>query len=139
MDSIQDISETGGQMTDILNNALIHKYFSQEKDYPGGMSERVLAAMQEPIRKGEQAIWYRQVHDEWKVGVWDGTELDSFHPFSLRLPTRFQEAGTKECEHRWFGIVEECIDCKVVRTLGYPGQKLQPPDHPEKCGCVKIP
>lgn len=99
-------------MTDVLSDKLVKKYFGCWGN-GATMPERVLNAMQEPIRKGErylQQTW--SGHNSMTIGfeerVYDGVsgygkfEEDHFHTGyhsrALRLPNRFQGTGKNEGE-----------------------------------------
>lgn len=126
-------------MTDILDNALIRKYFGCEvdacdeagtvdHDWLNCLARKVLTAMQEPIRKGERILLIN--NNSRLEPVSESTknyELEGFHPWDLRLPSRFQEAGKKECEG--FDTALWCQKCGLeLRHV-----KPQPP--PESCSC----
>lgn len=134
-------------MSDILENDLVWRYFgcdAHEIRCPNGneylehMALRVLKSMQEPIRKGERYLESRTTFDVNEYGNFTeekvlDTDLtfSKFHPFSLRLPDRFQTAGNP-CEHR-----HEMHGCHKI--LGCPPNAwdgdIQPPAEPEKCTC----
>lgn len=118
----------------ILEAELIRKYFgSEHKGCPEGCdyvhadarATRVLTAMTEQIKIGELYLQYGA--GEWKEMTLETTTqpLLVFHAYQLRLPDRWQK---KECDHRkgdaWFGVIQECIDCHVLRNVDYP--KPQP-------------
>lgn len=100
----------------ILDNELVWKYFGPghvlvDNHAKGEYALRVLQAMEEPIKKGELAVWYRQVHDDWVYGHWDGSDLEEFHPFALHVPDRFQPAQ-KAAEFCDCGCGCGCSRCK---------------------------
>lgn len=72
----------------ILDNELVRKYFSA---FGNGetMAERVLTAMQEPIKKGDKYL--QLANGEWREMEWGLPKtITGFHGFDLRLPSRFQ-------------------------------------------------
>lgn len=145
-------------MSDILENDLVRKYFGCEKGAHGACDGkrndcmertafRVLKSMQEPIRKGEQAmwLWYRQVHDDWIVGPWDGTKLDDYHPYVLRLPDRFQTAGKKDifdlpADFKLWGysLAELRSMRNFAESRGWMVPINQPPPEQEQSGMSKL-
>jgi|HubBroStandDraft_5_1064220.scaffolds.fasta_scaffold149361_2 hypothetical protein len=123
-------------MTDILDNELVRKYFSG--DAGEHSAEKVLRAMQEPIRKGEL---YLSALVQWDQGcqvqrfdaaiTWDG-----FHPNALRLPDRFQ--ATKECDAE---MQTSCPKCHkqhvfIIDKSQKPYEGFKPLPAPnEECRC----
>lgn len=121
-------------MSNILDNALIRKYFGCGKDKGNlhnhgmylecdmEMAKHVLTAMQEPIRKGERYLFLWRdkgyIDDDRASG-----DILGWHVDSLRLPDRFQEAGKKECLNKYCGC-----PCHPDKT--------QPP--PEPCSCWEM-
>jgi len=79
-------------MTFILDNELIKKYFVGHPTDKIG--ERILIAMEAPIKKGEQCLSYHM------QGYWIKSILNQpmagFHPYCLRLPDAFQDKDPME-------------------------------------------
>lgn len=88
--------------SDLLSHPLVKRYFNgssfnfQPIMDQAAMALAILKSMQEPIRKGERYLfcsidfpgqWVEQTQTE---------DIDEFHPFKLRLPSRFQEQAKKE-------------------------------------------
>jgi hypothetical protein len=97
----------------ILDNELVRKYFGcQHKAngrnlicdcVAGDAPQKILEAMQQPIRKGEyilQIMPSGEIHDKNAWVDYDGLHLDL-----LRLPDRFQK---KKCPHLWEIRCSEC-------------------------------
>src|SRR5271165_2392100 len=102
----------------LIDNKLVRKYFLGIGD--GFMADRILTAMQTPIRKGERILIYYPEQQNWYVTESTCSMGDWFHPQFMRLPDAFQPAPegilpTKKCEH---GVMGEYHwgDCK-------PGKK----------------
>lgn len=117
-------------MNPLLDNELVKKYFGGNDHNPSCgcfadsgkivphpecksklpkemLALRILEAICQPIKKGELAIWHRQVDNDWISGEWDGTELVPFHPYAMRLPDAYQK---KECNH-CMSIERPCVSC----------------------------
>lgn len=89
----------------ILDNELVRKYFGSDHNFNCDcsswehralLSESLITAMQQPIRKGDRALEYFVSMDKWQEIVWSLTPSEGYHPVFLRLPDRFQ--GEKECD-----------------------------------------
>lgn len=117
----------------LLDNPLVRKYFINESYMGNGeaCAEKVLLAMQAPIRDGDRyiALW----NDEYLESTAEEKEWqDGFHPYYLRLPSQFQPEKRKECEHP-FGAMDAD---KIKQGISYCTQcdkKLWPVPEPEKC------
>lgn len=133
-----------GEIVNILDNELVRKYFREgpclgepnkfngDCKHKNCVALRVLNAMQEPVKEGEQycAISaYREVSgphrftssDQWK-----------FHCQWLRLPDRFQETEKKElCEDKMKCECHSCTQARAGHPFGSFGYR--PPPSPEKC------
>jgi len=102
----------------ILDNELVRKYFGCEPgtDYStpkhehgtfipciDWMGRKVLAAMQEPIRKGESYLNFANMQDWIKI-VDSPKDVEGYHPWGLRLSDKYQpsaiQMGKKECDHQ---------------------------------------
>lgn len=105
----------------LLDNALVLKYFGCEEGFYSGDTRqdrayRVLQAMEQPINLGDKVIYCTGVlggqplegmaREIWKEG--------DFHPHTLRLPSRFQTQGMKECD------CPPCRNCGVVPLAHQP-------------------
>lgn len=119
-------------MTNLLDNELIRKYFRAEAcihvplsgTCDGCIALRILCAMQEPIRKGESYLNFANQSD-WILLRDCPQEQNSFHPWGLRLPSRFQPEK-KECKetHTWEWMCRIC---------GAPKPPSPPAKEAEKC------
>lgn len=100
----------------ILDNELVKTYFLKGKctcfgiwmecDHLACASERVFAAMEQPIKKDERymAVFRDSVIKE---AIWtNSSDIGGWHPYYLRLPDRFQ---TKECAHGEL----KCMGCNL--------------------------
>lgn len=108
---------------DIIDNALIRKYFGREDkespNTPAGIAYDVLMAMQEPIRKGERILLIDSPRLEAVSESIMNYAINGFHPWYVRLPSRFQ-AAVCQCG---------CHDCGLPRKKGYSccDRATQPP------------
>lgn len=118
-------------MTDIPENELVRKYFdcngcdsaqsNKEHWRNGHMAERILRAMQEPIKNGDR---YLNIYSGGiEECIWTNTiVIDELHLDQLRLPDRFQTGQEKFCcdLHRHVPGVSEypCVMKKPPSTVG---------------------
>lgn len=93
----------------ILDNELVRKYFGCRAvcteahfinvgydEHERCMSFRILAAMQQPIRKGERYLWWFSDKVEEKISDVDSLGCDeTAHPHCLRLPDAHQKQDSK--------------------------------------------
>lgn len=117
-------------MTSILDNELVKKYFGccpeftcavnhYRKDKPETwidyrcISERIIRAMQEPIRKGERILLTHDNGKTWEETTMAGQADEPFHPNCLRLPGKFQGPI---CTHD--GCLS-CSKCGITWTSGH--------------------
>lgn len=94
----------------LLENELVKKYFGdQPGDITGDyciMAYRVLAAMQEPIKKGERYLAFLS-NDLIREYTADCNVAGGVLLGHLRLPSRFQTP--EKCEHK----EQKCMTCGV--------------------------
>lgn len=102
---------------DVLDNELVQKYFKCDNSigclcaqWPvQSMSWHILEAMQEPTNAGDRMLY---LNSDTLGGMWIEETIATanvlyFHPFTLRLPDRFQkkvdpvEEKIKEISSRW--------------------------------------
>jgi hypothetical protein len=94
----------------ILDDPIVQKYFRHCDDpkhgcdsWRGDMTVAVLAAMSQPIRKGEKCLAWNLRESAY---IEEDCDYDfdgrSIHSGWLLLPDRFQER--EKCEHPWGGI-----------------------------------
>jgi len=112
----------------ILENELIRKYFgwsmgptSVELD-DMRIAYFVLAAMQEPIKKGDRYLSIDQYGNVTESSQSSETGWADYHPSALRLPQRFQTPEKKECDHPFKNLVFQtsgilcCLCSKRVKS-----------------------
>lgn len=115
-------------MTSLLDNESVRKYFYDLKSGCGASAERVLDAMQQPIRKGDRMIVISQVGDIiWEMVATGEEVMQALHPQYLRLPDEFQKQG---CQLPEYGM--SCPSCGKVFTHPCPGS-FKPIPSPECC------
>ena len=118
----------------ILDNELVRKYFRCEvhKGLGGStkcqlcseamMAYRILRAMQEPIKKGDEFLnldWDGGISGPWKAEK-DVPCEKQFFGIRLRLPDRFQK--------------QECYQTSIMcPSCNQPHQIVKPTPEPEKC------
>lgn len=138
----------------LLENELVKKYFgNRHESCPPGcnygheekMAYRILAAMQEPIKKGERYLFIQnyEVPGSNSSGYQEILEIESgydyniFHPLFLRLPSGFQTPEKEECDHPFKNLVFQtsgilcCLCSKTVK----PSCAEKPTPDPVYC-CV---
>lgn len=96
-------------MINLLSHPLVRKYFGcfkregelHEHNYVDECDAQralhILQSMQEPLKKGDEVLAFTQ--SGWKehtISVDFDFPMD-WHPWFLRLPSRFQEQAKKEC------------------------------------------
>lgn len=141
----------------LLEHELVVKYFGA--DLPAGhyiveaISHRIIKAMCEPLKKGERFLSINERWDPLKIieqiCVFD-TPPDNFHPYSLRLPDKFQcycssqdvdcsvhpgksvdesKIGDKNhCEHPFAFIERDSLKGNGVFHCSYCDMRLFVPD-----------
>lgn len=105
-------------MTSILDNELVKKYFCDGINH---MAVNVLAAMQEPIHRGDKLIELGGALDDYvaRITFADDRDFNGWHAYFLRVPDRFQK---RECECACH--LEECRGKhhqKVICQCGHYG------------------
>lgn len=119
----------------LLENELVRKYFECQdvtEHHVAGVCERmalrVLEAMEQPIKKGEKYLASKDTYDVTTYGNFTEVRVNEddisgyFHPYLIRLPSRFQAQppAKKECE---------CLDhssCQCVCHKPRPEQREGP-------------
>lgn len=128
-------------MTSLLDNELVRRYFgcdivqgpfkcdSDGRHCHEEWAYRVLLAMQEPIKKGERYLHSENAGKTWEEGQHGGAywQLQPYHPFDLRLPSRFQAQG-KKCDRFRSGNGLYCSNCG-----GFQHNHQPPPPEEKKC------
>lgn len=110
----------------ILDNEWVRKYFGlRRQEFAccpnamagcGCMALRVLAAMEQPIKKGERYLHLSSDGEVIeRVNEYPDIVEYAIHVSSLRLPDRFQE---KKCEHDKFK--HRCCGCDEVINIVKP-------------------
>lgn len=135
-------------MTPLLSHPLVLKYFGcgcapLEPEWPkhtgscySWRARAVIEAMQEQIKKGERYLWV-PAEVEPRIEIAGNLNYDiteRFHPYFLRLPSRFQSpASEKECceyhSDRWRN------DTTVGEVIPWCGEHKTTAPIP-KCRCA---
>lgn len=127
----------------LLEDKLVKKYFGncQNTDcqitycnLPG----RVIAAMQEPIKKGERCLVLPADMDVYEEIEESGLYDNNAHTNRLKIPPRFQTPEKKECQAGFL----KCMDCGE-EIIHKSSVKFHPPEYMghscptwrEKSGC----
>lgn len=110
----------------LLDNELVRKYFCRglghfDHMFDSWAAQRILEAMQQPIRKGERYLGYFFNTEEWKVDDAPQNNNDPFHPAMLRLPDAFQKQEKKcGCGLTWGTIHRFDGPCYVLENTPSP-------------------